>query len=195
MNCAGRRTVSQSFSQPVSQRSTRSGSQPVSKSVSWVGRRNSPSVRDLVSQWGIRQAGRQSVHLGQLLAFAKVVSCRPSGFFPQLSSLSVDENSDVDTVVGALSTVDADNGQRFLYTMLDSAGGRFKITGQQVKVGRILTHGRASQSRQKPTCGRWPGQGRAAQSKGEFTTQSLALQRESPSLVPSRMLSPPCIRT
>ena len=57
-------------------------------------------------------------------------------FFPpcQLSSNNVDENSDVDTVVGMLSTADPDNGQTFSYSMLDGAGGRFKIQSKWVKV-------------------------------------------------------------
>ena len=54
--------------------------------------------------------------------------------FLQLSSNTVDENSDVDTVVGMLSTADPDNGQRYSYTLLDGAGGRFKVQGNVVKV-------------------------------------------------------------
>ena len=52
----------------------------------------------------------------------------------QLSSNTVDENSDVDTEVGALSTADPDNGQSYSYTLLDGASGRFKIQGNRVKV-------------------------------------------------------------
>lgn len=57
-------------------------------------------------------------------------------FFPsfQLSNNNVDENSDVDTVVGMLSTADQDNGQTYTYSMLDGAGGRFKIQSNLVKV-------------------------------------------------------------
>jgi len=51
-----------------------------------------------------------------------------------LSSKAVDENSDVDTVVGKLGTADPDNGQSYSYTLLDGAGGRFKIQGDLVKV-------------------------------------------------------------
>ena len=59
-----------------------------------------------------------------------------STFFPssQLSSNNVDENSDVNTVVGMLSTADPDNGQTYSYSMLDGAGGRFKIQSNLVKV-------------------------------------------------------------
>lgn len=51
-----------------------------------------------------------------------------------MSSNNVDENSDVDTVVGMLSTADPDNGQTYSYSMLDGAGGRFKIQSNLVKV-------------------------------------------------------------
>lgn len=54
--------------------------------------------------------------------------------FLQLSNNDVDENSDVDTVVGMLNTADQDNGQTYTYSMLDGAGGRFKIQGNLVKV-------------------------------------------------------------
>ena len=59
--------------------------------------------------------------------------------FRQLSSKTVNENSDVDTVVGMLSTVDPDNGQSYSYTLLDSAGGRFKIQRNFVKVNDTLS--------------------------------------------------------
>ncbi|XP_048583508.1 protocadherin Fat 4 isoform X2 [Nematostella vectensis] len=52
----------------------------------------------------------------------------------QLSSSAVDENSGTDITVGSLSTSDQDSGQRFTYTLLDSAGGRFKIVGDKIKV-------------------------------------------------------------
>ncbi|XP_068740239.1 protocadherin Fat 4-like [Montipora capricornis] len=54
----------------------------------------------------------------------------------QLSRNSVNENSDVDTVVGRLSTADPDKGQSYTYTLLDGAGGRFKIQGYIVKVAK-----------------------------------------------------------
>ena len=36
--------------------------------------------------------------------------------------------------MGTLSTADQDNGQSYSYTLLDGAGGRFKIQGNVVKV-------------------------------------------------------------
>ena len=36
--------------------------------------------------------------------------------------------------MGALSTADPDKGQSYSYTLLDGAGGRFKIQGNRVKV-------------------------------------------------------------
>ena len=60
-------------------------------------------------------------------------------FLLQLSSNSVDENSDVDTVVGMLSTADPDKGQTYSYTLLDGAGGRFKIQGNTVKVNKVIS--------------------------------------------------------
>jgi hypothetical protein len=51
-----------------------------------------------------------------------------------LSTSNVPENSVSDTVVGSLSTTDVDAGDTFAYTLVDSAGGRFKIVGAQVQV-------------------------------------------------------------
>ena len=50
----------------------------------------------------------------------------------------MDENSDVDTILGVLSTTDLDNGQTYSYSLLDSAGGRFKIQGNFVKVSYLF---------------------------------------------------------
>lgn len=58
------------------------------------------------------------------------------------SSPSVPENSPVDTVVGALSVLDIDGSDTFTYTMLDNAGGRFKLNGNQILVanGTLLNY-------------------------------------------------------
>jgi len=52
----------------------------------------------------------------------------------QLSSTSVDENSDVDTTVGKLSTSDPDTSQSFTYQLLSNAAGRFKVVNNLIKV-------------------------------------------------------------
>lgn len=61
-----------------------------------------------------------------------------------LTVSTVDENSGTDTVVGTLRTVDPDNSQTVrqshTYTLLDSADGRFKIVGGQVKVNASLVY-------------------------------------------------------
>ena len=41
----------------------------------------------------------------------------------------------LNTVVGAIKTSDPDTAQTFRYSLLDSAGGRFKLDGSTVKVG------------------------------------------------------------
>jgi hypothetical protein len=51
-----------------------------------------------------------------------------------LSGATVAENSPTGTLVGMLSSVDTDAGDTFTYTLLDSAGGRFKLEGNQVVV-------------------------------------------------------------
>ena len=48
------------------------------------------------------------------------------------------ENSDGDTVVGNLVAIDEDVGQSHIYKLLDTAGGRFKIVNNQVKVVTYL---------------------------------------------------------
>jgi hypothetical protein len=59
-----------------------------------------------------------------------------------LSDSSVPENSLGDTTVGTLSTTDSDVGDSYTYTLLDSAGGRFKIVDNAVQVdnGALLDY-------------------------------------------------------
>jgi uncharacterized protein (DUF2249 family) len=51
-----------------------------------------------------------------------------------LSSASVCQSSPRGTVVGTLSASDPDDGQTFAYELLDSAGGRFMLTGSVLRV-------------------------------------------------------------
>ncbi|HJU73318.1 MAG TPA: cadherin domain-containing protein [Gemmatimonadaceae bacterium] len=54
-----------------------------------------------------------------------------------LSNNTVQENSLNDIVVGVLSTVDPDDASGFTYTLLDNAGGRFKlVNGNEIQVAR-----------------------------------------------------------
>ena len=55
-------------------------------------------------------------------------------FFLQLSSTSIDENSDKGTVVGNLDTIDQDVGQQYSYQLLDSGGGLFQLSGNSLQV-------------------------------------------------------------
>ena len=59
-----------------------------------------------------------------------------------LTPSSILENSATETVVGEFSTVDPDVGDTFTYTLLDNAGGRFKLNGNQVVVanGNLLDY-------------------------------------------------------
>jgi hypothetical protein len=63
-----------------------------------------------------------------------------------LTAVSVAESSVVGTVVGSFSSVDPDNGETFVYTLVDDADGRFKIVGDQLQVanGRLLDYETAS---------------------------------------------------
>ncbi len=56
----------------------------------------------------------------------------PNGL--DLSSTNIDENSPVDSVVGRLSATDPDEGDARLFTLVNDAGGRFKIDGNQLLV-------------------------------------------------------------
>jgi VCBS repeat-containing protein len=51
-----------------------------------------------------------------------------------LSDSSVPENSANGTTVGTLSTIDVDVGDSYTYTLLDSAGSRFKLVGDTLQV-------------------------------------------------------------
>ena len=59
-----------------------------------------------------------------------------------LSASSVPENSASGTVVGNLSTTDPNSGQTFSYTLLDNAGGRFKVVNDKLQVdnGSLLDY-------------------------------------------------------
>ncbi len=52
----------------------------------------------------------------------------------KLSDTSLNENSKNNTKLGALSTTDGDKGDKFTYELLDSAGGRYKLVGNVIKV-------------------------------------------------------------
>lgn len=55
--------------------------------------------------------------------------------------LQIPENSGAGVVVGTLSATDPDNAnknwQTFTYSALDTAGGRFFLDGDKIKVGGI----------------------------------------------------------
>jgi hypothetical protein len=51
-----------------------------------------------------------------------------------LSGVSVNENADNETVIGDLGAVDQDAGDAFTYTLLDDAGGRFKLDATKTKI-------------------------------------------------------------
>ena len=56
--------------------------------------------------------------------------------------LSVAENSPTDTYVGTLSGLDIDDGEIYTFALLDDAGGRFKISGNELLVadGSLLDY-------------------------------------------------------
>lgn len=60
----------------------------------------------------------------------------PSGI--GLSGSSVAENTAVGTVIGLLSTTDPDAGDSHSYSLLNDAGGRFKIVGNELQVAGEL---------------------------------------------------------
>lgn len=55
-----------------------------------------------------------------------------------LSNATVEENSEAGTVVGVLSAVDPDAGDTAAFTLLDDAGGRFEIVGDELRVANGL---------------------------------------------------------
>lgn len=55
-----------------------------------------------------------------------------------LSGETVDEDSAIGTVVGTLSTTDADADETFIYQLLDDAGGRFALDGANLVVADVL---------------------------------------------------------
>ncbi|NJL78239.1 MAG: tandem-95 repeat protein [Richelia sp. RM2_1_2] len=65
--------------------------------------------------------------------FAQGVSNRPPVDI-LLSNADIDENSSNDTVIGNLTTTDPDIGDTHTYSLIDDAGGRFAINGNQLVV-------------------------------------------------------------
>ncbi|WP_319799658.1 M10 family metallopeptidase C-terminal domain-containing protein [Microvirga rosea] len=59
-----------------------------------------------------------------------------------LDNKAVEENTQKDVVIGAFDTTDADTGDTFTYSLVDSAGGRFALSGQHLVVGNsaLLNH-------------------------------------------------------
>lgn len=66
--------------------------------------------------------------------YAFPVDVNEKPFNITLLNTVVDENCPQDTVVGDLLSQDPDRSQTHTYTMVNSAGGRFKLYGKQVKV-------------------------------------------------------------
>ncbi|XP_028399274.1 protocadherin Fat 4-like [Dendronephthya gigantea] len=77
--------------------------------------------------------GNPSLFINQVITVTLTdINERPTSV--QLSNRQITENSDLDAVVGLLSTTDEDNSQTHSYTLIDSAAGRFKIDGRSLKV-------------------------------------------------------------
>ena len=55
-------------------------------------------------------------------------------FVCKLSKSSVNENVAKGTFIGSLTTVDPESSQTHTYKLMDSAGGRFVLSGRDVKV-------------------------------------------------------------
>lgn len=51
----------------------------------------------------------------------------------------MNENSDTDTLVGTLTAVDQDNSQNHTFQLLNSASGRFKVDGNEIKVNLYMS--------------------------------------------------------
>src|SRR4029077_4887614 len=62
----------------------------------------------------------------------------------QLSGTSVAENGAAGTMVGSLSATDDDLGEVFTFSLVDDAGGRFAIAGQNLVVAGTLDYETAS---------------------------------------------------
>src|SRR5262249_37944324 len=73
-----------------------------------------------------------AISSGQAIHWTSAANQPPTGL--ALSSATVPENSPAGPVVGTVSTADPDAGDTFTYTLLDSAGGRFRVADNQLLV-------------------------------------------------------------
>jgi putative methionine-R-sulfoxide reductase with GAF domain len=73
---------------------------------------------------------------------AYLFDCNQAPSALELAGSSVAENAASGTTIGSLTTTDPDPDESFVYTLVDSAGGRFKIVGSQLQVdaGALLDY-------------------------------------------------------
>ena len=88
-----------------------------------------PSWEKLADLSGIVAGQQIRVQLGATLATITAVVANSAPTNIGLSNSAVAENSANGTVVGSLSATDPDSGDTFTYSLINSAGGRFAISG------------------------------------------------------------------
>jgi RHS repeat-associated protein len=71
---------------------------------------------------------------GNTSSFSTIIYCFSTPTAINLTYNTVAENSDVGTVIGELSSIDPDIGDAHTYTLIDTAGGRFKIVDNKLQV-------------------------------------------------------------
>lgn len=85
-----------------------------------------------------------------------------------LSASAIQEGAAANSIVGLLSSTDADAGDTPTYTLVDSAGGRFQIVGNELRVSNGLLLDYEQASSHTVTI-------RATDTAGAFTVQSILI--------------------
>lgn len=101
-----------------------------------------PTLWRVTGTGAVEQLGVSGAHLQRggfpLFAFPEGGGTTHTPTDIKLSAATVSEFAKTGTRVGTLSTVDADVGDAFTYKLLDSAGGRFVLSGNELKVANGL---------------------------------------------------------
>jgi ribosomal protein S5 len=94
------------------------------------------SVKEVLERFSLNLSGvNENAAIADSQGIASIVdndSNAPTNI--SLSNLSVPENSAGETVIGTFSTTDIDVGDTHTYTLLNDAGGRFKVVGNELRV-------------------------------------------------------------
>jgi hypothetical protein len=88
---------------------------------------------------GYRLDNNKLFSQAQIITFTVNPNRTPTDIKLALVSVAVPEKSQPDTLIGTFSTVDEDNGDWFIYSLITKPAQHFKIVGNELRVGNGLS--------------------------------------------------------